>query len=375
MTITPDRRALLAGGFGLAATAALSRPVRAHSSTNFDTVLDATFTDLAPVALGGAIVTAEGLAWQGVRGVRRAGNPDPVEAADKWHLGSNAKAMTAAVYGRLVDRGDARWDTPVSRIFTDVPVDPAWGGVTIRDLMHHRAGLDDAAVLGRDWLMTARRDPASLVDQRTALAAKAFSAAPGGAPQRFAYANANYVMIGAAIERLTGRAWEDAMRTELFEPLGLSSAGLGAPFSNAQGGPNAWGHRGAAAPLTPMDPASPTGDNPLAMSPAGGVHMTLADYAVFLRAMIRRGGGWLTPDTVGVLVTPPEGGEPYAGGWGVGRTEAGDTVLGHSGSNTLWNLTASLNLTSGVAVIGATNQGPRNVAPRTLTQALSAACR
>lgn len=373
MTMITDRRALLAGGFGLAAAAALSRPAHAHSSTAFDTVLDTTFTDLAPVALGGAIVTAEGLAWQGVRGVRRSGNPDPVEAADKWHLGSNAKAMTAAVYGRLVDRGDARWDTPVSKIFADVPVDAAWDGVTLRDLMHHRAGLVDATVLGRDWMMTARRDPASLVDQRTALAAKAFSAAPGGERQRFAYANANYVMIGAAIERLTGRSWEDAMRTELFEPLGLSSAGLGAPRTNAQGGPNAWGHRGAAAPLTPMDPASPAADNPLAMSPAGGVHMTLADYAAFLRAIIRGGGGWLTPETIGVLITPPEGGEPYAGGWGVRRNEAGDRVLGHSGSNTLWHVTASLNLTSGVAVIGATNQPSQNGAPKILTQALSGA--
>lgn len=99
----------------------------------------------------------------------------------------------------------------------------------------------------------------------------------------------------------------------------------------------------------------------------------VADYAVFLSALIRTGDGWLTPETVGVLVTPPEGGEPYAGGWGVRRNGAGETVLGHDGSNTLWHVTASLNLTSGVAFVGATNQSPQNGAPRSLTQALISA--
>ena len=32
---------------------------------------------------------------------------------DKWHLGSNTKAMTAALFGRLVDQGRARWGARV----------------------------------------------------------------------------------------------------------------------------------------------------------------------------------------------------------------------------------------------------------------------
>ncbi|RZJ04371.1 MAG: class A beta-lactamase-related serine hydrolase [Brevundimonas sp.] len=373
MTVQLDRRSLLAAGLGLAAAAA-SGPAGARApSPGYDAALDAAFAERSPIALGGAVVTADGVAWSGVRGVRRFGEPDPVGLEDKWHLGSNAKAMTAAVYGRLVDQGRARWDAFVPEIFTDIPVDPAWADIRIVDLMHHRAGLGDASVLSRDWLMSARRDPASLVDQRTALAARAFAAPPTGTPGTFAYGNADYVMIGAAIERLTRASWEAAMATELFAPLGLASAGFGAPRQNASGGPNAWGHMAPQPPFTPMDPASPGADNPLAMSPAGGVHMTLSDYGRFLQALIRDGEGWLKPETVRALATPPAEGEPYAGGWGVRRDEAGDSVLGHDGSNTLWHVTASLNLGTGVGLIGAANQSPQNGAPRTLVQGLRTA--
>ena len=56
-------------------------------------------------ALAGAVVTREGLSFLEAAGVRRKGQPDLVTTDDKWHLGSNTKAMTAALYGRLVEQG------------------------------------------------------------------------------------------------------------------------------------------------------------------------------------------------------------------------------------------------------------------------------
>ncbi|MEY4240835.1 MAG: hypothetical protein RJA14_531, partial [Pseudomonadota bacterium] len=70
-----------------------------------EAALDAVFAEAAPPALAAGIVTREGLGWTGVRGVRRAGADDPATLDDRWHLGSNTKAMTAAVFGRLVDQG------------------------------------------------------------------------------------------------------------------------------------------------------------------------------------------------------------------------------------------------------------------------------
>ena len=47
----------------------------------------------------------------------------------------------------------------------------------------------------------------------------------------FSYQNANFILAGAMLERCTGKAWEDLMTTELFQPLGITTAGFGAPGS------------------------------------------------------------------------------------------------------------------------------------------------
>jgi CubicO group peptidase (beta-lactamase class C family) len=57
----------------------------------------------------------------------------------------------------------------------------------------------------------------------------------------FDYQNANFILAGAMLERCTGKSWEDLMKTEIFQPLGMTTAGFGAPGSgNDINEP--WGH-------------------------------------------------------------------------------------------------------------------------------------
>ena len=370
--MTVDRRRLLTGLAAAPALAALPGFARARDAASADAALRDVFATAGPVALASMIVTREGVAWSGAAGVRRFGEADPVTARDRWHLGSNTKAMTAAVFARLIERGRARWAMPLAEAFPGVAIDPAWASATLDDFMHHRAGLLDPAVMGRDWLMTARSDPRSLPEQRAAIVARALGAPPAGAPGRFAYGNANYVLVGSAIERITGGAWEDAMRTELFQPLGLESAGFGAPPAD-----NAWGHRGAGDQRTAMDPAHPGADNPAALGPAGTAHMTLADYARFLQAMMGGASGWLSAGGLSRLTTPPAGDPPaYACGWGVREQPWGGAggpgpVLGHDGSNTMWHVSAVMAPGRGLAVVAAANDGQEGrAACQTLVQRL-----
>ena len=355
-----DRRTVLAGSLAAAGLAAL--PARAAGGVDpaaCEAALDAVFAETRPVALAGAVVTREGLAWSGVRGVRRFGGDDPATLDDRWHLGSNTKAMTAAVYARLVEQGRADWDAPLSVVFQGATVDQAWDGVTIRDFMRHRAGVKDADALGMIFYMTARADPRPLPEQRRAIAEHILSAAPTGTPGGYEYANANYILAGAAIEALTGQPWEDVMRAELFGPLGLASAGFGAPAHDIHGGGNAWGHRWAGGQThTPVDPADPGADNPAALGPAGTAHMTLADYATWLRVFVNDGGGWLKPESVAILSDPGAGqGQPYALGWIAPPAIpwAHGPALMHEGSNTLWHAVAAVAPRRGVALIGLAN--------------------
>src|SRR5512147_3235278 len=58
----------------------------------------------AAVARGGAVVTA------GAVGTRRHGTDAPVTRDDRFHLGSDTKAMTALIAAMLVEEGRLRWD-------------------------------------------------------------------------------------------------------------------------------------------------------------------------------------------------------------------------------------------------------------------------
>ena len=348
------RRTLLGGIAALPVLGILPARARAQSlGDEAATALDAVFASAAPPALAAGIVGREGLIWSGVRGVRRAGGDNPATLNDRWHLGSNTKAMTAAVFGRLVEQGRARWAMPVAAAFPGLTVDPAWNAITLDDLMRHRAGLLDGPVVNQAWLISAHGDSRPLPVQRAELAARVFSAPPAGPVGTFAYSNGNYIVVGAAIEAITGEAWETVMQRELFTPLGLTSGGFGAPKDEAP-----WGHRGG----TPVDPAG-FADNPPALGPAGTVHMTMADYARFVGAMMGGAPAWLSEDTRRHLLTPAVGDPPaYAAGWGVvtapwaGVGGSGPAIT-HNGSNTMWFATVLAAPERGFGVIALSNDG------------------
>lgn len=365
-----DRRTVLISGL------ASALPVGAASAAEvsaYDAALDKVFAEKAPVALAGGVVTRDGLIWSGVRGVRQVGGVDPVTLDDRWHLGSNTKAMTAVLYARLVEQGRTTWEAPLSALFPGAVIDPAWNGVTINDFIQHRAGLKDEDALGMIFFMTSRGDPRPWPVQRRAITEAALAKPPTGARGTFEYANVNYILVGAAIEQITGGSWEDAMKAELFTPLGLTSAGFGAPAQNVKGGANAWGHEGEGADRVAMNPADPGSDNPLALGPAGTAHMSLADYATWLKVFLTDGGGWLKSESIAALNTPTAGADtPYAGGWIVPSHApwASGPVLMHEGSNTLWHAVAAVAPVRGVAFIGLSNQGPEVAAANGLMPGL-----
>ena len=336
-----------------AAIAGAARPARARET--HEAVLDAVFLEHGPPALAAGVIGPEGLRWSGVRGVRRRGSPDPATLADRWHLGSNTKAMTAALYGRLVDGGLTRWGRPVTDIFPEIRADPAWDGVTLDELMSHHGGLRDDELLSRAVLGAARADARPLVEQRLERVTAALAAPPAGTIGDFAYANINYVLAGAAIERIAGVPWEAAIRAELFAPLGITTAGFGAPL-----GEQPWGHQALAGFPMPLDPLLQP-DNPPLLGPAGTVHMSLADYAAFLRLFLTGGGGLLSPAAMAALTTPGVGaGRAYALGWAVERPgwAAGPALL-HEGSNTLWHAIAALDPAGGVGYVALANESGR----------------
>jgi CubicO group peptidase (beta-lactamase class C family) len=309
-------------------------------------------------ALGAAATTGERLLAVGAAGVRKLGSPERVTVEDRWHLGSCTKSMTATVLARLVERGKLSWDLTIAQAFPDEVerIHADYRPVTIEMMLAHRAGMPNDLSGGGLWGRLWQRE-GTFVDQRHQLFEGVCGNAPASRPgTAYLYTNAGFAVAGHIAERAMKTPWEDLMREELFAPLGMKSAGFGAP-----GKPGAaeepWGH--AMADSRPVEPG-PNADNPPAIGPAGTAHASLADWAKYAALHLRGARGaadYLKPETFARIQAKPAAGG-YAFGWvHTDRTWAKGRVLTHSGSNTSWYCVIWLAPDRDVAYLATCNAG------------------
>jgi D-alanyl-D-alanine carboxypeptidase len=286
-------------------------------------------------ALAAAVYEGETLLAIGAVGARAAGDPTPVTVDDRWHLGSCTKAMTATLLALYAEAGELSFDTTLAEAFPGIApeMDPAFRPITLAEVLMHRGGVDPE----HSWIGAYGSDSRALDVQRLELAETLLTAPPTIAPGTYAYSNAGYILVGAAIEQRAGDTWEALMTERIFAPLGMTSCGFGPP-----GTPGVIdeprGHRST--PPIPIEPDASGADNAPILGPAGRVHCTLADWSRFVALHLAGARGEATalldPETFTRLHTPWPGGT-YALGWGaVERPWAGGIALTHSGSNTMW---------------------------------------
>ena len=297
--------------------------------SRLEPTLEAIRQKYALPALAGAIVTSEGLRSLTAVGVRKKGATEQVSKEDQWHLGSNTKAMTAMLAGLLVEKGIMDWQTTVAEVFPEhaTQFHESFRGITVAQLLSHRAGLPANLNL-----------TAYLGGESQTLRLRAVTQELHQTPQHplgsFHYSNLGYIVVGAMIEKRTGKKWETLMAEEIFQPLGMKTTGFG-----GVGQPGRldqpWPHTAQGDPVPFNGPAV---DNPPVMGPAGRVHASLRDWAAFiadlLRGLNRDQPSLAEPETYGHLITPQA--SAYGLGWNLLERPWGDgMVLHHTGSNTM----------------------------------------
>jgi D-alanyl-D-alanine carboxypeptidase len=267
----------------------------------------------------------------GAVGLRKAGDAaSKVTTKDYWHLGSNTKAMTATLIAIYVDRGKLKWDATLGTFFKKI--DPGYAKVTIDQLLRHEGGApQEPPPLLWKQLWADGDKP----DARAKFVAGIVAQAPAQAPGTFVYSNAGYMIAGAVLEQVAGKPWEQLMREELFAKLDMKSCGFGPP-GRKDIVDQPWGHDAGGTPIAP----GPAADNPPGLGPAGTVHCSLEDYGKFLALHSTGEPALVTAEAMKHLHTARD---HYAGGWGVVSTPRG-RVLVHSGSNTMWYVTAMVAL-------------------------------
>ncbi len=320
-------------------------------------------------ALAGAIVNNKGLVSIGAVGVRKRGSNIPVTIDDQFHLGSDTKAMTAALVARLVEQGKLDWNLPIEKLLPKLAssMHSDLRKVTLVHLLSHHAGLAANLETAEQW---AEIDKAgNLRAQRLAIAKLALSAKPTETPGKtFLYSNLGYIVAGAVIETAGDAAWEDIITKELFEPLAMKSTGFGPPGFRAK--PlnsrsikplpakidQPWPHSSDGKPVEPTLQS----DNPPAVGPAGRGHMPLSQWAIFAADQLngaRGEPGLLKPASYSRLHTPAFSDSAYtAGGWGYAKTDPKFELM-HDGSNTMNYATCWILPQQNLAILVATNQG------------------
>jgi len=254
-----------------------------------------------------------------VSGKTRSDQDIEVKKESVWHIGSDAKAMTATLMAVLVEKKLITWETAMGEVFPNLADEfhPEARKITITQLLSHTAGLP-ANPISKNRILS-----------RLAVTKIALKKEP---TKGFLYSNFGYIIAGAVINQRLGTTWEKAIIENLFTPLGIKSVGFGPP----QGPEAIHGHHNG----QPM-----AHDNPPMYGPAGGLHLTLSDWVLFCQDQIKGHHGegkLLTQASYRKLHTPIS--NNYALGWGTRSKDGKVTRLSHDGSNTMWYARAVLDL-------------------------------
>lgn len=302
-----------------------------------------------------------------VAGQRRLGQSTPVEATDRFAIGSNTKAMTSAAIVALAGQGGPALSLTLAQAFAAwaSEIHPAYAQVTLADLLHHRGGLpafngtgpeDDAfiAAVSADT----RPLPNTAAGRRSYLARWVLKQPPaqGIVPGRdFHYSNAGYVLAAAIIEAQTGKTFEAVFNEVLVQPLGLSGhwrSWVPAPTDTL------WGHEGARGALAVVEATPGTlaiQDWLDIIAPAGNWACSGAAYAQWLRWHVLALRGARTPlPTVYVNDLRAAADGRYVWGWQAQATPK-RVVLTHTGHVTGFMAEVALDRAGDFAVFGLSN--------------------
>ncbi len=224
------------------------------------------------VVKDGKVVLAKGY------GVRRLGDPTPVDDRTTFGIASNTKVFTAVALGILVERGQLEWDAPVVRYLPGFAMYDPWvtRELTVRDLLVHRSGLGLGAGDLLWW-------PESTYDRKEIARRLRFIRPATSFRSAYAYDNVLYLVASEVIQAVTGRTWEDFVQHEILDRVGMTSSSV-RHSDAAAGGDVAATHAVVNGTLRPIAPF--TSDN---TNPAGGINAGAADMAKWLLVLADSG--------------------------------------------------------------------------------------
>ena len=293
-----------------------------------------------PAVFAGVLKSSGNLEFD-VVGTRCRRSREPAAHNDQVHIGSCLKMITATLFGVYVSQGKADWNMPLTDLFPDLNHDlhPDWQRRQVWELFCCVSGM--VANPPRQILRTGYTDKRPLLEQRDDMVRFALSQAPRK-PGRFVYSNMSYIVMGAAIDRLSNSSYEDALEEVLLKPIGVKSHGYGPPPLMSGHGSKfklSGFHFGKSKPSSPTKPES---DNPPVLSAAGTLHLECTDWAKLLRLFLSNNQLEIVDEKVieRVIRMPSLKSAKMSMGWAPVLLDGASFAA--QGSNTLWAATAMM---------------------------------
>jgi CubicO group peptidase (beta-lactamase class C family) len=218
-----------------------------------------------------------------------------------YDIASMSKSFTAVATLRLVEAGRLGLDEPISKYLKGVPTDKQ--AITVRQLLSHTAGLDSDfpfKVFDGTYFEDVGKDEALRRILEVPLIQE-----PG---KGYSYSNIGYVLLAGVVEEVAGKAFQEVIRDEVLEPVGLTQSGF-----RGSGMPAAPEHLiaiGYEADRKTEDPRTISGSSWHDMG-GGGMVSTARDVSKFLTSLVQ--GKLLSEEMLKLLWTAGDGN--YGLGW------------------------------------------------------------
>lgn len=207
------RRAILL--FALAASAAVAQAP--DLAGKFDERISAALAASGAPSVSIAVVQNGQITYAKAFGKADIANNRAADANTRYAVGSVSKQFTVAALLLLEEQGKLSLDDKVAKYFPDLT---RAGEISIRQLLSHTAGYEDYAP--QDYIIPEWTKPTTTQAIVDRWARKPLNFDPG---TRWQYSNTGYVLVAAIFEKVSGRPLVEYLREQIFQPLGMTTAG------------------------------------------------------------------------------------------------------------------------------------------------------
>ena len=276
----------------LAAILALNAKAAPVDQDRLDERLTRLMEDDTMVGLAVAVIEDGEITFARGYGATRVGG-DPVTEDTVFRWASLSKGVASTTVGKMAAQGQLALTDTISKFRTSLRLPLGGEKVgTLDDLLSHKIGIVPNAY---DTRLEDGRDPAEI---RRSLA-KLNRTCPVG--DCHTYQNVAFDAIAEVVSSVRGLDFEDVVRLELFDPLGMVSASFG---SEALKGSISWAepHRKRRIDVKPV--RRTVKQSYYRVPAAGGVNGSILDLAHFARAQMGLAPEVLSDDTLTELHTP-----------------------------------------------------------------------